>query len=111
MHSTDVESDVVNATQIAFLDSDTNEFTYVTGESQETVFPGTPLNFCVAWSPCINFATDGVTETVEFVAIHPALFSIYTILACVGIAFAIVCIVFNLVFSKKRQVHTWTNSN
>lgn len=50
---------------------------------------------------CI-YIPEGVPEEVEEVFIHPALFGFYTILAALGIIFAIVCLIFNLVFKEKK---------
>ena len=50
---------------------------------------------------CI-YIPEGVLEEVEEVFIHLALFGFYTILAALGIIFAIVCLIFNLVFKEKK---------
>lgn len=44
---------------------------------------------------------DGVAGEV-IVTVHPAVTSVYMILACAGIAFAIACLIFNYIYRKTR---------
>ena len=48
------------------------------------------------------YYTDGVPRTVEEVFVSRVLFVFYTILACLGIVFAVACLVFNLAFKEKK---------
>ena len=45
---------------------------------------------------------DGIPEAAKPVLIHHAQFGIYTFLAGLGIIFAVVCFIFNIVFRKKQ---------
>ncbi len=45
---------------------------------------------------------EGTPLAAEENFIHPALFALYTILAFAGIIFAIGCLIFNVIFRKKR---------
>lgn len=61
------------------------------------------LFFFVTAQLCLSpHIIEGVPEVVEEVFIHPVLFGFYTAFACLGIIFAIVCLVFNLVFKNKK---------
>lgn len=54
----------------------------------------------------------GVPEDEIFVYIHVALFVLYTILACAGILFALICLVINIYFRDKKCVlHMILNYN
>jgi hypothetical protein len=44
---------------------------------------------------------DGVTESQD-VTVHPALSSIFIILSCSGIVFAIACLIFNFAYRKTK---------
>ncbi len=44
---------------------------------------------------------DGVPRE-EIVTIHPALTGVYVTLACVGIAFAIACLIFNFICRNEK---------
>ncbi len=62
-----------------------NTFTYNGGESHSKVFP------------------DGVVPKDELIDnIEPWLFGCCAVLACIGIVYALCCLIFNLVFSGKK---------
>lgn len=48
----------------------------------------------------------GVPQDEQFVYINKALFIIYAILSCIGIVFAIVCLIMNLIFKERKYVVT-----
>lgn len=46
----------------------------------------------------------GVPQDEQFVYISRALFIVYTILSCIGIGFAVVCLTMNLIFKERKVV-------
>jgi hypothetical protein len=50
----------------------------------------------------VCFPSVGVPEDERFVYISRALFIVYTILSCIGIGFAIVCLAMNLIFKERK---------
>ena len=46
----------------------------------------------------------GVPRDENFVYIDKALFIVYTILSCIGIGFAIVCLIMNFIFKERKYV-------
>ena len=84
-----VEEEVnVNETQLpppfAFVDAGSGGLKYTGSESAATVFPS------------------GVPRAAEELFIHVAVFVLYTVLCLLGVAFAVACVLFNLLFRKKR---------
>ncbi len=116
--SQDANATVTSA--FGHIDSATGRFRYAEGEGEGTVFPGewrgtrvggelgeqrkdlqSKLVISFSLSPR-SVTQDGVPEAAEKVYIHPALFGSYTALSCLGIVFATVCLIFNLIFRKKK---------
>ena len=56
----------------------------------------------------VCFPSVGVPQDEQFVYISRALFIVYTILSCIGIGFAIVCLAMNLIFKERKYVEAWT---
>ena len=52
----------------------------------------------------------GVPQDEQFVYISQALFIVYTILSCIGIGFAIVCLIMNLIFKERKYVSSKTHT-
>ena len=44
---------------------------------------------------------DGVPEKV-IVSVHPALTAVFIVLACVGITFAVACLIFNFIYREAK---------
>ena len=65
----------------------------------------------LAYVDCISclgtIPYDGVPRE-EIITIHPAVSSIYIILACAGIGFAIACLVFNFVYRTAKYANSST---
>ena len=70
------------------------------------VFSGV-INFIVAnlyfsYSHTIGLVPyDGVPDKV-IVSIHPALTAVFVVLACVGITFAVACLIFNFIYREAK---------
>ncbi len=54
---------------------------------------------------CVWMCADGVTVDVQLVSISVVLFAVYTVLAVVGVVWAIICMLFNIMYRNKRLVH------
>ena len=54
------------------------------------------------------FPSVGVPQDERFVYISRALFIVYTILSCIGIGLAIVCLAMNLIFKERKYVKAGT---
>ena len=52
-----------------------------------------------------GFFPVGVPQDEQFVYISRALFIVYTILSCIGIGFAVVCLTMNLIFKERKYVN------
>ena len=46
----------------------------------------------------------GVPQDEQFVYINRALFIVYTILSCIGICLATICLIMNLIFKERKYV-------
>ena len=90
--------------------SDAGNFTYGPGEDDSTVYGGIIIiiSIIIVIQCSIIFISlsglipyDGVA-TNQTVSVHKAVTSIYTVLACVGIAFAVVCLTFNFTYRTTK---------